>query len=88
MPANVTVESLDSNTCGAGTVSFTADEVKLTNGTIPAAPVAKGAGSCQITVTVTSTKKGIYTNTIAPGNFNGIAYNGTNAQLNVLAGYY
>jgi uncharacterized repeat protein (TIGR01451 family) len=85
MPANVTVESFDSTTCGAGTVSFTPDQVKLTGGTIPLAPTAKGAGSCQIVVTVTSTKKGSYTNTIDPGNFNGIAYNSTTAKLDVLA---
>ncbi|WP_017654354.1 beta strand repeat-containing protein [Fortiea contorta] len=84
IPANVTVQSLDSNSCG-GTATFTASQVQLTNGTIPAAPAPVGAGSCQIKVTVTSTKKANYTNTIPAGKFGTVNYGAATANLNVLA---
>lgn len=84
IPANVTVQSFNSNSCG-GTATFTASQVQLTNGTIPAAPTGAGVGSCNIKVTVTSTKKANYTNTISAGKFGTVNYNAASANLNVLA---
>lgn len=82
MPAGITVTSLVSNTCG-GTPTFTATQVQLTGGTIPAAPSGTGAGTCQIQVNVTSAAAGVYNNTIPAGTFGSVNYPGTNANLTV-----
>jgi uncharacterized repeat protein (TIGR01451 family) len=82
MPANLTVTGIASNTCG-GTPSFTATQFQLSGGTIPAAPSGAGSGSCDITVNVTSSQTGTYTNSIPAGNFNGVNYNAASANLQV-----
>ncbi|WP_052754362.1 beta strand repeat-containing protein [Calothrix sp. 336/3] len=84
MPTDVKPLSITSNGCG-GTATVTATQVRLTGGTIPAAPVGVGSGSCKIKAQVTSTKLGTYTNNITAGDFNGIKYNSASANLNVLA---
>jgi uncharacterized repeat protein (TIGR01451 family) len=83
MPANLTANSLVSNTCG-GTPTVTAGTVDLSGATIPAAPAGIGFGSCNIQVNVTSAQIGSYTNSIPAGNFNGINYSAATAALNVV----
>jgi uncharacterized repeat protein (TIGR01451 family) len=80
MPAGVTVTSLAGNTCN-GTATFTAAQVRLSDGTIPAAPPGAGAGSCQISVNVTAATAGSYNNTITAGDLNGVNYSATSATL-------
>jgi uncharacterized repeat protein (TIGR01451 family) len=82
MPANVTVTGIVANTCG-GIPSFTATQFQLLGGTIPAAPIGLGFGSCDITANVTSSQTGAYTNSIPVGNFNGVNYNIASANLQV-----
>lgn len=80
MPAGLTVTGLVGNTCG-GTATFISSEVRLTGGTIPAAPSGATPGSCQVQATVTSSSSGFFNNTITAGSFNGVSYPGTSAGL-------
>ncbi|WP_315787769.1 hypothetical protein [Fischerella sp. JS2] len=82
MPSGLTVTGLVNNTCG-GTVIFTATQVQLSGGTVPAAPSGSGSGSCQIQVNVTANTSGSYKNDIPAGNLNGVNYPATNATLTV-----
>lgn len=74
MPAGLTVLTTPApvTTCGAGTVSTTANSVTLNNGSIPARPNPTTLGSCTITVTVRAdlTASGTLTNDIPPGSLN------------------
>ena len=82
MPAGITVVGPVTTTCG-GTTSFTATQVQLTGGTIPAAASAttNNNGSCTVTATVQGTTIGSWNNTIPTGNFGSVAYSTGNATL-------
>lgn len=85
MPAGIEVTGPVSTTCG-GTASFTATDVSLTGGTVPAAPNlnASSFGSCTITATVHAIASGAQVNSIPAGNLNGINHNSATATLNVI----
>ena len=82
MPAGITVLGPVTTTCG-GTTSFTATQVQLTGGTIPAASSAttSNSGSCTVTATVQGTTIGSWNNTIPTGTFGSVAYSTGNATL-------
>ncbi|QBB70704.1 DUF11 domain-containing protein [Pseudolysobacter antarcticus] len=62
LPANVTtLASTAATTCAPGTASQAPGSLSLAGATIPA------SGNCTVTVTVTSTQAGVYTNTIPAG---------------------
>lgn len=75
-PAGLTNSTTASTTCTGGTASATigGGTVSLAGGTIPA------SGSCTVTVSVTSSTAGSYTNTLAIG-----AVTSTNAGSNTVA---
>ncbi|MDX9733828.1 MAG: hypothetical protein RBU36_06860, partial [Thermoanaerobaculia bacterium] len=82
MPAGITVVGPVTTTCG-GTTSFTATQVQLTGGTIPAASSAttNNSGSCTVTATVQGTTIGSWNNTIPTGTFGSVAYSTGSATL-------
>ncbi len=82
MPAGVIVTGITSNTC-SGTPTFTAGQVQLANGTVPAAPAGTGAGTCTLSATVTAPATGSYVNSVPAGNLNGINYPAATATLTV-----
>ncbi|MBI5444395.1 MAG: DUF11 domain-containing protein, partial [Deltaproteobacteria bacterium] len=82
MPAGITVVGPVSTTCG-GTATFTATQVQLAGGTIPAATSATTSnfGSCTITATVQGSTIGNWNNTIPTGAFGTVAFSTTGATL-------
>ncbi len=66
LPANMTALSIVSNTCGVTPSIVPNTAVSLIGGTIPAGD-GTNSGVCNITVTVTSTTPGTWTNTIPAG---------------------
>ncbi len=70
-PIGVNITGAPSTTCG-GTATVGTSTVTLTGGSIPA------AGSCTLTVVVTSTSAGTYPNSLAPGALQ--TDNGSNAD--------
>ena len=89
IPEGVKVTALQSNNCD-GSVNIVDnaginDEVQLTGGTIPAAPLGDGAGTCEIKVTVTADEEGNFDNEIPAGNFNGVNYPGDSDRLTVIS---
>ncbi len=86
MPAGITVIGPVATTCG-GTASFTAGQVQLAGGTIPAAsnPNANSSGSCTLTATVRGDNAGALVNSVPAGTLNGINYAAASGTLTVLA---
>jgi uncharacterized repeat protein (TIGR01451 family) len=83
MPANITVTSFVSNSCG-GVVAFTATQVQLTGGNLAAASATTaGAKTCKIVVNVSSSVLGKHTNTVPAGDLNGVNYTSISADLTV-----
>ncbi|MEM7712312.1 MAG: hypothetical protein AAF349_01740 [Cyanobacteria bacterium P01_A01_bin.68] len=83
LPAGLIPNSIVSSTCGNASVS--GQNIVLTGGTIPQAPTGAGSGSCEIVVEVTSNDANSYTNSISAGDFNGVQYQATSANLTVVA---
>ncbi len=86
MPAGITVLGPAATTCG-GTAAFTASQVQLTGGTIPAATNANAnsSGTCTLTATVRGDTAGALVNGVPAAAFNGINYAVTSGTLTVLA---
>lgn len=84
LPAGLTIASAPNPSQCGGSVSFTANSISLTGGTIPAGTVAI-PGTCTITATVTSSIASTFTNTIPAGSLTSIqgATNVTDVTANV-----
>ncbi len=76
--AAMTVFGVPSTTC-SGTLTNTANSVTLTGGALAGAPAGNTATSCTITVPVRATSS--VTNSIAAGNFGGVAYPAVSTSL-------
>lgn len=66
----MSIDSIDSNTCGGSTTTSTSTSLNITNGTLPAATLnASGIqnGTCEIRATVSVNGVGTYQNTIQQG---------------------
>ena len=87
LPAGMTVESVNSNTCGGTIVTSPNTELTLSGGTLNgAAANLNGAqtGSCDIFATVKVPAAGSYTNTIPTGAYDGSQqFTGDTATLTV-----
>lgn len=84
----MSIDSIDSNTCGGSTASSTATSLNITNGTLPAATLnAAGIqnGICEIRATVSVNGVGTYQNTIPEGDLAGFNYTATYATLTAVA---
>jgi uncharacterized repeat protein (TIGR01451 family) len=87
LPAAVTAIGPVSTTCGGGTAAFTATTVSITGGSLNGVAPAAGNTSmtCTLSVTVTGTNAGssaiTATNPIPAGNFGGIKYPASSANL-------
>ncbi|PWQ97378.1 GEVED domain-containing protein [Leucothrix pacifica] len=81
-PGQMTVDSIDSNTCG-GTISTNGGtEITLTGGSLPASPrIGRSFSSCEILATVSVLTDGTYTNDIPSGTTGGYTYGSTSASL-------
>ncbi len=79
-PAQMSVLSVDSNTCGGTTSTNGGTELTVSGGSVPA------LSSCEITATVEVTADGQYVNVIPAGATNTYAYTSTTATLTLSSG--